>query len=221
MIIQAHRGADVKIYSAAVQLYRVKHLFELGPVQDDGQYAGVPEVLYLGHYVTFTRDWQRYGVMINNLDPDHPNADALKVSRVLTSGDRFLCDFHPGHNYISGDDADLPDPKAKCLIARGNVVTGIEGKLNSGIPVLYVTVLDATKPPDFSIRERWLNPEATNIVFASQHVNPFDTLGGRNTGIPLRYPLMGIPSMRPYIRMSELEKLPLGSVPPSPYVPPM
>ena len=234
-----HLSLSLKVAPAVIRppetkrLYLLKHDWNMGHVRScfkaDGSPAtGCPEVWFFrpNHYSWLTKEWQYFWFRLNGGDPERPAPDDLRAWRGYTASNAYITDAKGPDIYrdwIGRERLSLEDPKIKCLSCGGNVFAGKE--VFDRIWYLEPDMLDGTRPPpSFEwIRQNhvWeaVIHDATNTVTGTPIVNPFTHFGGRDTGKPVLNPFVGRMQVR--IPLFMLEKLPLGSVRPSPYVPPM
>ena len=199
-----------------MRLWRVKHFHEIGR-----NLYKRPEVFFLtpNHFSILTDPCEYFWYDLNGGRPADPTARAW---RGYTNGKAFITDTQGTERYrdvISGNNLKKESPRIKCLVCGGNVVTGeVVGKN------LIVKTLRGPKnkqeqvsPPWGMTYENtpWLIHQATNRQNGDV-VNPFGHFGGRNTGKPVYYPLVGWkPVKLPLAWLEEVDEIP------NPYNPPM
>lgn len=198
---------------------------------------GCPEVWEVppGQFSTLTEPWQRAWFAANSRDPEHPTEKELQAWAAYTKGTYppvAFTDFNGTdtlRDHIRNLNTDKTDPKIRLTACGGMVVTGKPywHYNQQGIPVeerLAVECMDWAAGPDPRITPKdypWFWPDATMLVVGKALANPFPQLGGRLTGIPVRYPFMGKMSLKPYIPMWKLFKVRDDEEIPNPYYPPM
>lgn len=205
---------------APFTLYRVKHWYEI-----DKKLFKRPEVTFLlpNQFSLLTEAYQWWWYSLNGGRAVDPTAQKW---RGYTNGRAFITDNKGTETYrdvISGRNLKKAYPKIKRLVCGGNVVTGTVLGKNLVIKTLRAprNLKDIVNPPWGLTYEThpWYIHHATNRA-TGDVVNPFTQLGGRNTGVPVLYPLVGWgnPAKMP---LSLLERIEAGQEIPNPYNPPM
>jgi hypothetical protein len=213
MILEADFDGTLVTYKEVETYWFIKHDWEIGFTRP---LSGAPEVHYLGHYNKLTPEWQEFFYKLNN--PIGFSEEFWKKQwAAYTADNAFITDYKGSlthADYINRTNLDQPPMEIKCLVCGGNVLKGrVSGQY------LYPEYINAFEKPPVGITYQshpWLIHHATNIKYP--YVNPFTSFGGRNTGIPVYYPLIANPLHEVRYPLAWLRKV---EVIPNPYVPPM
>jgi hypothetical protein len=223
------RDGEVTLVSAR-QYYRILNDWEWegGGVRAAVPCPGIVNFQQLQHN-DLDEAWQRFWFGLNQ-SGDHDKD--VKGWNNYANSQAFLTDGYgvdTCRNYIEEADMSLPLPKIETKGCIGNVVcsVGEPVKLWQGWMWVQIETMEITNPPPVGITYKshpHLIHHANNLTGREDGrggyiVNPFTHLGGRNTGIPILFPLTSKGPV--YYPLHLLEKLPLGDPLPSPYNPPM
>lgn len=168
--------------------------------------------------------WQRFWFSLNRTDDYSRDVRAWNT---YTNSQAFLTDAtgtDKYRNYIADTHIDQPYPKIESKGCVGNVVCIVEDPAMMAKGYAQIETININNPPPVGMTYKshpHLIHHATNITSgASGYVcNPFTHLGGRNTGIPIYFP---VTSKSPvYYPIRYLQKLAVGAPVPNPYTPPM
>jgi len=165
--------------------------------------------------------WQEFWFNLNVTGD--ANKD-IRAWNTYTNSKAFITDktgTDQYRNYITGANMAADLPKIESKACAGNVVCIVGNpvyiwrELHAQIETLDIM----SPPPEITYQTHpHLIHHATNYGNIGV-CNPFTHLGGRDTGIPVLFPLTSKGAV--YYPLSKLENLPIGSPIPSPYNPPM
>lgn len=215
---------------AKKQYYRILYDWEIGDgsLRAAAPCPGIVNFQQMQHN-NMNEAWQRFWFGLNQTG--NPIKD-VQAWNNYANGQAFITDGYgvdEYRNYIDNPDMTLALPKIEAKGCIGNVVciVGEPIKLWRGWLWAQIETLDITKPPPVGMTHKshpHLIHHANNLTvredgYGGYDVNPFTHLGGRNTGIPVFFPVTSKGAV--YYPLKWLQALPIGAPIPNPYNPPM
>lgn len=204
------------------QYYRILYDWEIGKLRNAAPCPAIVNFQQMQHN-SLNKEWQEFWFGLNRTGNDILDKKAWGL---YANSKAFLTDgtgVDTCRNYIDETDPSLPLPKIESKGCQGNVICAVGDPvmLWKGMWWLQIETLNITKPPPVGMTYQshpHLIHHATNLA-GDGICNPFPHFGGRDTGIPVLFP---VTSKGPvFYPQKYLAKLSPGSPIPNPYTPPM